>query len=172
MRRVQGTIGVALVECINHYIGKYRIRWDILPEPDDNIDKQAVSFYEIEIISQYKPKINNIKQALLDGINQMIDDKILSGFVWKDMPVWLSTENQFNYKAAYDLAVMSQGKSLPVLFKFGTTENPIYHTFETIEDISDFYLSAMAYISKTLEDGWVMKDSIDWGEYEEALKKL
>lgn len=172
MRRVQGTIGVALVECINHYIGKYRIRWDILPEPDDNIDYQAVSFYEIEIISQYKPKINNIKQALLDGINQMIDDKILSGFVWKDMPVWLSTENQFNYKAAYDLAVMSQGKSLPVLFKFGTTENPIYYTFETLEDISDFYLSAMAYISKTLEDGWVMKDSIDWSEYEEALKKL
>lgn len=30
MRRVQGTIGVALVECINHYIGKYRVRWDIL----------------------------------------------------------------------------------------------------------------------------------------------
>lgn len=172
MRRVQGTIGVALVECINRYIGKYRIRWDILSEPDDNINKQAVSFYEIEIISQYKPKINNIKQALLDGINQMIDDKILSGFVWKDMPVWLSTENQFNYKAAYDLAVMSQGKSLPVLFKFGTTENPIYYTFETLEDISDFYLSAMAYISKTLEDGWVMKDSIDWSEYEEALKKL
>ena len=172
MRRVQGTIGVALVECIDHYIGKYRIRWDILPEPDDNINNQAVSFYEIEIISQYKPKINNIKQALLDGINQMTDDKILSGFVWKDMPVWLSTENQFNYKAAYDLAVMSQGKSLPVLFKFGTTENPIYYTFETIEDISDFYLSAMAYISKTLEDGWVMKDSIDWSEYEECLKTI
>ena len=98
-----------------------------------------------------------------------MDEKILSGFVWKDMPVWLSTENQFNYKAAYDLAVMSQGQSLPVMFKFGTTENPVYYHFSTLEDISDFYVSAMAYINTTLTEGWQKKDAIDWSVYEEAL---
>jgi hypothetical protein len=40
------------------------------------------------------------------------------------MPVWLSTENQFNYKAAFDLATQTGGKSLPVTFKFGSTNNP------------------------------------------------
>lgn len=170
MRRVQGTIGVALVECINHYIGKYRVRWDIQPETGEDADKQAVSYYETEIILRHKPNINDIKQAVLEGVNRMIDEKIISEFVWNDMPVWLSSENQFNYKAAYDLAVMSQGKSLPVTFKFNSTDNPVYYTFESLEDISDFYISAMAYIRNTLEDGWKKKDSIDWDVYEDALK--
>ena len=87
------------------------------------------------------------------------------------MEVWLSSENQFNYKAAYDLAVMSQGNSLPSTFKFGTTENPVYYTFSTLDDISDFYLSAMAYINRCLTEGWKQKDSIDWSVYEEALKE-
>lgn len=117
-----------------------------------------------------KPTITQVKNIILTALNKDIDQKILSGMVWKDMPIWLSSENQFNYKAAYDLAVMSQGKSLPVTFKFGTTDAPIYYTFETLEDLSDFYISAMAYINKTLEDGWKKKDSIDWGVYEEALK--
>ena len=163
MRRVQGMKGIALVECINHYINKYRIRWDIQEEGDD-----VVSFLETDYISK-KLRLADIKSAILDAINKDVDQKILSGFTWKDMPVWLSTENQFNYKAAYDLAVMAQGKTLPVVFKFGTVDTPIYYTFDTLEDISDFYLSAMAYISKTLEEGWKLKDSIDWSEYEKYI---
>ena len=87
------------------------------------------------------------------------------------MSIWLSSENQFNYKAAYDLAVMSQGKSLPVVFKFGSTDNPMYYQFETLEDISDFYLSAMAHVNKCLDEGWKKKDSIDWSVYEEVLNE-
>lgn len=116
-------------------------------------------------------QLNELKEHILNSINKEVDEKILSGFVWKDMSIWLSTENQFNYKAAYDLAVMSQGKTLPTMFKFGTTENPVYYTFESLEDISDFYISAMAYINKTLTDGWKEKDSIDWSAFEEALKQ-
>jgi hypothetical protein len=117
-----------------------------------------------------KPSVEQLKNYILNAINKEVDEKILTGFAWNDIPVWLSTENQFNYKAAYDLAVMSQGKSLPITFKFGTTEEPKYYTFESLEDISDFYVSAMAYINKTLEDGWKKKDAIDWSVYEEALK--
>lgn len=172
MRRAQGTIGVALVECINHYIGKYRVRWDIQPETGEDADEQAVSYYETEIILRHKPNINDIKQAVLEGVNRMIDEKIISEFVWNDMPVWLSSENQFNYKAAYDLSVQTGGQTLPVLFKFGDTENPIYHQFTTHEELSDFYIKAMQFISDTLSAGWVMKDSINWSEYEELLNKI
>ena len=155
--------------------GRYKLLFGFEPyyevdEDGNKVETDLGTWYETWLSG--KPTLKQIKEIVINAINKDVDDEILSGFVWKDMPVWLSTENQFNYKAAYDLAVMSQGKSLPVLFKFGTTENPIYHTFETLEDISDFYLSAMAYISKTLEDGWIMKDSIDWSEYEEALKNL
>ena len=121
MRRVQGMKGIALVECINHYINKYRLRWDIQKEEGDDV----VSFFETDYISK-KLRFADIKNAILDAINKDVDQKILSGFTWKDMPVWLSTENQFNYKAAYDLAVMAQGKTLPVVFKFGTVDTPVY----------------------------------------------
>ena len=117
-----------------------------------------------------KPSIEQVKSIVLNAMNKDIDQKILSGFIWKDMSVWLSSENQFNYKAAYDLAVMSQGKSLPTVFKFGTTDNPVYYSFESLEDISDFYISAMAYINTCLAEGWKKKDSIDWSVYEKVLE--
>lgn len=81
------------------------------------------------------------------------------------MQVWLSTENQFNYKAAYDLAVQSQGMSLPITFKFGTTTEPVYYTFENLEMFTDFYSKAMFYINTKLAEGWKLKDSIDWSVY-------
>ncbi|MBQ4589116.1 MAG: hypothetical protein IJA95_07500 [Bacteroidaceae bacterium] len=102
---------------------------------------------------------------MLGWYNEKIDKKILEGFVWNDMSVWLSTENQFNYKAAYDLAIQTGGMNLPIKFKFGTTDEPVYHTFETLEELSDFYVKAMAYINTCLEEGWIEKDSINWEDY-------
>lgn len=170
MRRSEGSKGTALVECVNPYIGKYRIRWGIKPIESEYSDR--VSFYETEIIQKYKPRLMDIKDAILGSINSDVDEKILSGFTWKGMAVWLSSENQFNYKAAYDLTLQSGGQTLPVLFKFGTTDEPIYHSFETIEELSEFYIGAMKYISDTLAEGWKEKDSIDWSLYEEPLKSL
>lgn len=106
-----------------------------------------------------------IKDMILAWYNEGIDKRILEGFVWNDMPVWLSSENQFNYKAAYDLAVQTGGQNLPIVFKFGTTDEPVYHTFSTVEELSDFYLKAMAYINTCLSEGWAKKDAIDWEQY-------
>ena len=104
-----------------------------------------------------KPAIIGVKET----INNETDRKILEGFVWKGMPVWLSTENQFNYKAAYDLAVQTNGATLPVRFKFGTDEAPVYYTFESLEDFSNFYTLAMVHINTVLNEGWAEKDLAD-----------
>lgn len=112
-----------------------------------------------------------VRSRLAKYYDSITDWKILSGFEWRGMKVWLSMENQFNYKAAYDLAVQTNGASLPVTFKFGDTV-PVYHTFNTLEEISDFYTSAMNYVNKTLADGWSRKDSLDWSEYERLLTEL
>ena len=117
-----------------------------------------------------KKSFSQIKEFILSEINKRIDKKILTGFVWKEMPIWLSTENQFNYKAAFDLAMQTNGNNLPTTFKFGTTENPVYYEFKTIEDLMDFYVSATTYINNCLLEGWARKDSIDWKAYENALK--
>lgn len=152
--------------------GRWKIHFGFTPYYEEDEDGNKVETQLgtwTEALVPFKPSLEQLKKLVLDAINKDVDEKILSGFVWKDMPVWLSTENQFNYKAAYDLAVMSQGQSLPVTFKFGATESPVYYTFETLDDISDFYISAMAYINSTLAEGWKLKDSIDWSVYEEAL---
>ena len=121
--------------------------------------------FKYEIIF-HKPSLNEIQNLILGYYDKETDKKILNGFKWKDMQVWLSSENQFNYKAAYDLAVQTQGATLPIVFKFGDSLNPIYYTFESLEDFSDFYTSAISYINTTLSNGWQKKDSIDQNQYQ------
>ena len=108
-----------------------------------------------------KPTQEEIKDIIVAQINRNVDEKILSGLVWRGMPIWLSTENQFNYKAAYDLAVQTDGASLPVKFKFGTDDAPIYHTFTSLEEFRDFFLTSINFVQRTLDEGWQEKDNLD-----------
>ena len=135
---------------------------------------------EIYLPKKLTPQLNLqvVKDAIIADINARTDEKIISGFVWEPaaggepIPVWLSTENQFNFKSAYDLAVQKDGATLPVTFKMGEDAegNPVYHTFETMEDADDFYVKAVAYINQTLADGWAEKDGIDWEPYEKFFE--
>lgn len=89
-------------------------------------------------------------------------------YIDKEVPIETvrkKTENQFNYKAAYDLAIQTNGANLPQVFKFGSTENPEYYKFETVEELTDFYTKATAYINQCLAVGWAKKDNINWDDY-------
>lgn len=114
----------------------------------------------------HRPTAEECRAVIKEVINKETDRKILEDFVWKGMSVWLSTENQFNYKAAYDLAVQTSGATLPIRFKFGTDAAPTYHTFETLEDFSDFYTRAMVHINTALDKGWTEKDKVDGMTFE------
>jgi hypothetical protein len=120
---------------------------------------------------QGRPSFDAAKAAILNDINARTDEKILKGFVWNEKPVWLSSENQFNFKAAYDLAVQTDGANLPVTFKLGELSDgtPVYHTFEEMAEAQDFYVKAVTFINQTLAAGWQRKDSIDWDAYAAAL---
>jgi hypothetical protein len=147
------------------------VSYERVPEQDGI----HATWYEIYFYKKQHPTVTfeEIKEAILSDINAQTDAKILTGFVWNDKPVWLSRENQFNFKAAYDLAVQTKGKSLPVKFKLGELEDeaPVYHTFEDLSEIADFYTKAMVYINQCLNEGWNRKDSIDWSQYGEDKKK-
>ena len=158
MRRVEGGGGVQLIECINPVRNKWRIRWDVQGLGNGNVTYMEHDF-------DHKPVVDEVKGIVLSWYNTNIDEDILSGFVWNGMPVWLSSENQFNYKASYDLAVQSV-KSLPVTFKFGSDDEPVYYRFTTLEELSDFYTKAMKYIQETLEAGWKKKDAFDLNLYQ------
>ena len=122
MKRVEGTSGIRLIECVSPARNRWRIRWDVQEREDG-----SASYMEEGFIG--KPGPDTIKSVITGWYNDQTDREILSGFVYEDMPVWLSSENQFNYKAAYDLAVQTGGAMLPVTFKFGTDEEPQYRTF-------------------------------------------
>lgn len=107
---------------------------------------------------------DSIVAKLKERINTRVNRDILSGFRWKDYPVWLSVENQTNYKAAYDLAFQAQVLQqpfTPVKFKFGTDEEPVYHAFSDFEEFAGFYISAVTYIQTCYEKGWAEKDALE-----------
>lgn len=151
-------------------ISRYVISYGI-----EQVDETHYTWYEIVFYKKQTPSLTyeQIHDAICSDINQQTDEKILSGFVWNDNPVWLSTENQFNYKAAYDLAIQTGGANLPIKFKLGedTEGNPIYYTFTDVETLGDFYIKAMRYIQECLAEGWERKDAIDWEQYKPVYEE-
>lgn len=115
----------------------------------------------------HKPGEQELRADINGLINTLTDYKILTGFVWNGKPVYLSQENQMNFKAAHDLAVQTEGAILPVKFKLGEDEDgkPVYHTFTKVESMQDFILKTFAYINKCTNDGWVEKDGIDYSKF-------
>lgn len=148
---------MAPIECVNPRKDKWRVRWDIR-EQDGTADYEEVEF-------DHRPSPGEVREVILAWQNARIDEAILTGFRWEETPVWLSTENQFNYKAAFDLAIQTDGANLPVVFKLGTDEKPVYREFTTTDELKAFYTAATAHVQQTLAAGWKAKDGIDFDRY-------
>jgi hypothetical protein len=121
-----------------------------------------------------------VKDSIIGDINARTDERILNGFPWtvlrgdhrgETVNVWLSNENQRNFSEAQRVASMTNGHNLPLQVKVAETEEkePIYDTFETVQEITTFYLNGVGFIDECLKDGWTEKDGIDWGPYEEIF---
>ena len=118
-----------------------------------------------------KPNLEAVKKAVIADIDAQTDEKILNGYPFtpdgaeEPIIVWLSKENQTNFSEAHRLQIV------PVKFKLNETadKQPIYHTFETFEELDRFYKGGVQYINQCLNEGWAEKDSIDWTPYEQAL---
>ncbi len=159
MKRTEGTAGIKLIECVSPARNKWRVRWDVHEKEDGQVDYMEAEF-------GHRPSIEEIEEVIVGWYNEQTDRAILSGFEYEGNMVWLSAENQFNYKAAYDLAVQTDGATLPVRFKFGTATNPVYRVFDNLDDLTAFYTAAMRHIQNTLDAGWQKKDAINFGSYQ------
>lgn len=116
----------------------------------------------------HRPTLDEIKEVINAQINADTDAKILTQFTWNGKRVWLSQENQMNFKSAYDLTLQTDGSTLPIKFKLGEDENGevIYHTFTKIEPFTDFIIKAFTFINTTLNEGWKEKDGVDYSKFE------
>ena len=159
MEKINGSPDVQLLECTNPVRGYWRIRFDVQIKDDGSAD-----YYEHRFFA--KPQLEVNKTVITELINEQTNATILSGLKYENQLVWLSAENQANYKAAYDLAVQTQGESLPYKVKLGGEDAPVYREFTSLQDFKAFYLSVQKHINDTINDGWKRKDAIDWSKYQ------
>lgn len=112
----------------------------------------------------HKPGEDEVRADLCALINEQTEEKILHGLVYEGVTIWLSKENQMNFKAAHDLAVQTEGETLPVTLKAGEDENgtAIVMDFKTQTAIHLFWVECYKHIQKCLEDGWNMKAQVDY----------
>ena len=137
---------------------------------------QEVYFWKNRTAS---PSLEQIKAAVLADIDRQTDEKILKECPWtvlhgsdagKQVTLWLSADNQRNYSEGQRVAMITEGASLPMKFKVGQNEDgtAVYDIFETVEEITRFYIAGVNFINQTLNEGWQRKDSMDWSPYEPA----
>ena len=158
MKRVQGSAETKPIECVSKVRNKWRVRWDFCKE------ENGCSYMEEEFIG--RPSVETVRKTIEDYYNDKVDMDILSGFVWNGYNVWLSQENQFNYKATFDLASMTGSSNLPAVFKFSKEGKDAYHTFGTLDELLGFYTQMLSYIQQCVEEGWKKKDSVDYKSFE------
>lgn len=115
----------------------------------------------------HKPTEAEIKAVITAHINERTNATILTGLCWNGKPVWLSSENQMNFKSVYDIAVQTAGANLPKKFKLGEDETgePVYHTFTKLEPFADFIGKVSDHIAAALLAGWNEKDSVDYSKF-------
>ena len=152
------------IEVFNKIKGSYIVRYDYNYIESTEENPQGQWTYE-ESIFDNKPTFEDLKEMITSYYNKKCDQEIIQGFYFEEYEVWLTTENQFNYKVAWDLAFQTNGANLPSTFKFGTNEKPIYRVFETVSDLQDFYVKSITYIENVLKKYWLIKDGIEWDKY-------
>jgi hypothetical protein len=139
----------------------------------EHVDEINSTWHEVSFSKAHGelPNINDVKEAIINDINNDTDAKILSGFVWNGVNVWLSEENQRNFSEAQRMAEKYGDAVLPLRFKLGEDSegNPVYHTFETVAELDAFYTQAFRYVNQCLNEGWAIKDNFDWKPYEDLL---
>lgn len=156
MKRVQGNHDVTLIECTNPVRNKWRVRWDVSTD-----ESGTTSYMEAEF--DHRPSVDEVKSLIEGWISDATRERIISGFTYEGVPVWLSAENQANYERAYIQSKMGNGVS--VVFKFGTDDKPVYRKFENPADIEAFYRAFSEHIQQAQLDGWNARDSIDLEPY-------
>ena len=132
------------------------------------VDETHCTWYEIYFYKKQvsTPTLEQIKSAIFQDINETVRTKIIEDFEWHGHKVWLSTENQQDYQNAFVVAVQTNGVNLPIMFKFGTDDDPDYYAFNEVTALKEFWIDCSKYIEDTLQDGRKEKDEIDWSKYE------
>ena len=101
-------------------------------QEQDASDENVVCFYQT--VYRGKPSVSTIIKDICDDIDARAKDEIQNGFVYEDIPVYLSVENQLNFSSAYNTAKITNMLE-PIKLRVSTNN---YITFTDIKRIENF----------------------------------
>lgn len=107
----------------------------------------------------HHPTLEEIKSDIEALINEQVEEKIRNSMVYETMPVFLSEENQLNFRSV---------PTLPVRYKVGELADgtSAYRVFKTREELAEFNEAVANHIAQCLNAGWDEKDAVDYSVYE------
>lgn len=130
------------------------VSYDMTADGKKNAFWHEVTFYK----KKGFPTLEQLKQAVIQDINDRVKTAIISGFTYEGNPVWLSQENQMNFSQAV----------VPATLKIGEEQDgtPIYKTFSDAAELKAFNDACSLWRQQCLSEGYQKKDGIDWAPYE------
>ena len=119
-----------------------------------------------------QPTLEQIKVSIQADIDSQTDDKSWHDFKFEGKPVCLEKSYRDDFKAVHDAAFMyPESVTFPQLFKLSEDEehNAVYHEFASMEELAQFYLGGLNWISYCVAEGWRRKAAINYDDYEKLL---
>lgn len=104
MKRVQGTAGVSLLECINPFVNKWAVRFDV-----QVIQERENEVTYMEEILGHEPTIDEIKTIVIAGIDAYDSSSDVNNFTVNGFPMWL--DKQTRTSLSYTISV-EQSKTI------------------------------------------------------------
>lgn len=118
--------------------------------------------YENDNWAPDESKKTALIEQLSTKINAETDQKILSGFIYQGKEFYLSLENQFNYKSAYDARAL-------LSYPFTVKGKDEFISFANAAEFEAFYLAGFAYVQQCIGEGWAKKEALKTKSMTELL---
>lgn len=161
MKRVQGTEGVALFECINADQNKWNVRWDVQPNPADKEGKsKGVNYMEETFL--FKPDLLDVKSVMSIWCN---GEDAVGSFVLDGKRITLEQSGILLLRNQAEQALKDGNTTVPLITEEGVVEvAPTEALF-----ISGRILANYGDYNKNIAD---QLDSINGAETIEALTAI
>ena len=122
------------VRCTNRRRGIWRITWDY----QETETAEGVQRSYMEETFDHLPALAEIKAVINEWYNRKITDTIESGYVWNGLKVWLSMENQMNYKRRTILPCRQAGKTFLLLSSSGKKTTRRFTSLQVCSNYKSF----------------------------------
>lgn len=143
MKRVNGTQGVALLECINPNKNRWAVRCDVVSTINEQGEEEGVSY--LEEVFDHEPSLDEIKGVVAEGISLYDESSDVSSFAMGDVSMWLDKST----RAGLFLAMSTQ--EADVSMKLWSCDMPPISFDLPIADLQNILTSLESYSKATYD---------------------